>query len=521
MPTKLKLAAGLFAAAAVTTTATLVTTGTGGTAQARAATSAAGQSAAPLHWRTCPAAPAGDTYLPGTQCATVSVPLDWQHPNGRQIGIAVSRTPAKDSSDRQGVLLFNPGGPGEPGLATPAEAYAATSPAVRAALSRYDLIGFDPRGVGQSDPINCDLTPAQVLHSAPPYDLPGGAIADAAMARSIATSCARNAGALLPFMSTADTARDIDAIRAALGAPRVSMYFESYGTDLATVYDALFPGRTDRVVLDSVVDAQGQWQDQFEDDAAVMETRFNEFAARAAAEDPRLRLGATVPAVRERYLALVTRLNSTPATLDGVQVTGGLLETLLTLLLHTDTDAAGTPTPAPLLEYLEGVPGAPAAAQVGPAVAETVAELSGSSPTLSAALAVVCGDSPEPAGLAGYQAAAASDAARYPVTGGGYAEISPCAYWPARPSQPRVHASADGPRNLLLVTDSRDTQAPLAGALATRDALGARAAMVVSDGTSHILVGEHVACVDNAVASWLGAGRLPAHDEFCPAASGS
>jgi pimeloyl-ACP methyl ester carboxylesterase len=509
----LKAAVAVLAIVATLTTVDLAA----GSAHAGVAAPTVNDSAAQLHWHSCAPPSDGETYLSGTECTTLAVLLDRHHPAASAtMHIAVSRTPAKNRGSRQGVLLFNPGGPGQGGLTTPSADYAATTAKVRAAWDDYDLIGFDPRGTGQSDPVDCGLTPDQVLHSVPPYDLPGGTVANAAMARSIADACAKNAGSVLPFMSTADSARDIDALRAALGERRVSLYFESYGTALAVTYDTLFPGRTERVALDSVMDTQGQWQDQFEHDAAIMETRFDEFAGRAATNDAQFHLGATVPVVRRRYLSLVTRLNAKPVAIGGVTMTGGLLQTLLTNLLHTDTDGSDAPTPAALLQNLEAVPGAPTTAQVEPAVTGAVGRLSGAGQILSAALAIVCADSPASPDLAGYAAASARDAARYPITGGGYAQISPCAYWPVKPSNPRVRANADGPRNILLVTNSRDTHAPFTGALATRDALGSRAALVVSDDTSHILVGNHVACVDEATAAWFGAGSLPGHDLFCP-----
>lgn len=158
----------------------------------------------------------------------LQVPLDYRRPGGRQITVAVSRIPAADPATRRGVLLLNPGGPGGEGLDTPSEA----GPAGEPLLAAYDLIGCDPRGVGHSTPVTCGLTEAQLTPPLP-YPAPDGSIAaNVAFARSAAAACAARSGDLLPYITTANTARDMDRIRQALGTSRLSYYGDSYGTSV-------------------------------------------------------------------------------------------------------------------------------------------------------------------------------------------------------------------------------------------------------------------------------------------------
>ncbi|MFL6127368.1 alpha/beta fold hydrolase [Actinophytocola sp.] len=236
-----------------------------------------------LDWGACPSTP-GVVLDPRQECATLRVPLDYGKPGGERISLAVSRISTAAAGTRRGVLLLIPGGPGGAGLARP------TTQGLRlprSVLDRYDLIGFDPRGVGASTPVSCgfdprDLDPVAFL----PWPGPGGDVTESTeRARRMADACVRDGGPLVRHISTRDEARDIDRIRQALGEPRLSYWGTSYGTYAGAVYATMFPSHTDRVVLDSNDDpdprlvARG-WQANF---ALGAEDRFPDFAAWAAA----------------------------------------------------------------------------------------------------------------------------------------------------------------------------------------------------------------------------------------------
>ncbi len=152
------------------------------------------------------------------ECATLKMPLDYQHPEGRTLDLAISRTKSENPAKRRGVLLFNPGGPGAKGLMRPVGLNARMPKDVR---ERYDLIGFDPRGVGESSPITCGgLSQAEqgIGGAYRPETFPS----DVAWARGIADKCREKSGDVIPYITTRNTARDLDVIRAALGERKIS-----------------------------------------------------------------------------------------------------------------------------------------------------------------------------------------------------------------------------------------------------------------------------------------------------------
>lgn len=261
-----------------------------------------------LRWGPCPA----DVASPGLECSTLEVPLDYRHPDGQKIKIMVSRLASRNPSQRRGVLLTNDGGPGGPDLTFPAFLVQKGLP--QSVLDSYDVIGFDPRGVGYSTPVTCDLTPMQQARGKlPPYAVTAADVTkQAEEAKNIARQCAASKTAwMLPYVTTANTARDMDRIRAALGEPKISYYGTSYGTYLGAVYTTLFPQRSDRIVLDSNLGPGG-----FDTSAARLigrgfQDRFPDFAKFAAAH-PKDGLGTTRAQVTAKYFELAARLDKTP-----------------------------------------------------------------------------------------------------------------------------------------------------------------------------------------------------------------
>ena len=261
---------------------------------------AAGQ--AGLHWRSCNA---------GLRCASLRVPLDYARPAGRKITLALSEVPATaPPSQRQGILLVNPGGPGGSGTAMAGFVAQGLSPAVAA---RYDIIGFDTRGVGASVPsLHCD--PAFFAHERPNY-IPANAAAERVLigrAKSYAADCEKKYGWLLPYMTTANIARDMDQIRAATGQPKLSYLGYSYGTYIGQVYATLFPQRVRRMVLDSTVDPTGVWYaDNIAQDYAF-QGRIQAFYAWAARYNRVYHLGSTAAQVSRSWYTAQARLAAHP-----------------------------------------------------------------------------------------------------------------------------------------------------------------------------------------------------------------
>ncbi|HWL89511.1 MAG TPA: alpha/beta fold hydrolase [Polyangiaceae bacterium] len=190
----------------------------------------------PLQFGACPPEVAGP--YPNLTCATLQVPLDYDQPSGEKITLTISKAAATNPAKRRGVALLNRGGPGLNGLAT-AGARANALPAVNA---DYDIIGFDPRGVGHSTPISC--TDASFFnHPVPDPDSPATRDLNWKRSAEYAQACADNAGKYLPYMSMENYARDMDSIRVALGESKISYIGFSWGTYLGAVYSQLFPDK--------------------------------------------------------------------------------------------------------------------------------------------------------------------------------------------------------------------------------------------------------------------------------------
>ncbi len=183
------------------------------------------------------------------QCATLPVPLDADAPNGPRVSLALARRPASGKS--QGVLLTNPGGPGASGVEFLDDAGAVFGPAMR---SHFDIVSWDPRGVGESDGVRCedDLDEFYSVDRTPADQT--AIERNVEVAQKFAASCGRLSGPLLEHVSTADSVRDMDAIRAAMAVDKISYIGFSYGTLLGAEYAARYPRHIGRMVLDGAID---------------------------------------------------------------------------------------------------------------------------------------------------------------------------------------------------------------------------------------------------------------------------
>lgn len=240
----LVLALGLLLASAATTRA-------GGVQAPASAASGdfAGQGDTGIAWRSC-----ATDELPTRECGALAVPLSYREPQLGAISLAGARVPATDPARRIGSLFLNPGGPGVPAIASLPLQYAALPATVRA---RFDIVGFDPRGVGQSAPVRCFDNPKEqaALIARLPH-APVGPAEEAALLRGyedLARRCGERNAALLPHLSTFNVAQDLDRLRQAVGDAQLTYLGTSYGTYLGETYANLFPDRIRAMVLDGVI----------------------------------------------------------------------------------------------------------------------------------------------------------------------------------------------------------------------------------------------------------------------------
>jgi pimeloyl-ACP methyl ester carboxylesterase len=375
----------------------------------------------------------------------------------------------------------------------------------RAVLDRYDLVSFDPRGSGASAPVSCQFPDAEPEVGQRYPDADGSIDRNVAYARDLAARCAANAGDTLRFITTANTARDMDLIRTALGERRISYLGYSYGSYLGAVYRTLFPHRADRFVLDSNYDPALSRYQQLALASAGEALRLPDFTRWAAARDDRYHLGVTSAGVRATFDSLTARLDANPLTLpDGTRVTGNLVRVVTFEGLYRDANFPGL---AETWQLLAGAaPGARLKAALTPADNQP-----------SVQVAIHCNDSAWPRDIATYRRNVTLDRRLFPATAGFPANIWACAFWPYPQIEPTVRVTGTGHRDVLIVQNLRDPATPWIAAVGLRRALGPDAVLLSVDQgghTSYLFTGSP--CANDTTTAFLTRGVLPAGPKLCP-----
>ncbi|SFY43260.1 alpha/beta hydrolase [Streptomyces atratus] len=465
-------------------------------------------------WKRCEAASPAEF-----ECATIKVPLDYRVPGGKRIDLAISRIKSTAPDKRHGVLFSNPGGPGGQGLYMPLGMQESLP---ESAQQEYDLIGFDPRGVGQSSPVSCDLELEEENWLRPykeeTFDK------DVAWARDVANKCKEKAGDTLPHITTRNTARDMDLLRAILGEKKISYVGYSYGTYLGAVYTQLFPGRADRFVLDSAVDPARAWRGMIQWWAEGAEPAFDRWTEWAAERSEKYGLGDTPKRVDRTFWDLVAQADEKPIELDGQPINGddirsGMRGAVFSPEYATEgfvelkKAAAGEPASAKKLAAFAGSEG------TGTSGVSDAAEVPSDNMTASF-WAVVCGDNsaawsrdPER-----YRRDAIEDKGQYPLYGDFASSIKPCAFWdksvePATKVNNRVGS--------LVVQNEWDSQTPLPSGQALHADLKGSKMVTVLNGEGHGVYPNGNACTDGTVTAYLLTGKLPVKDVTCKATADS
>lgn len=404
---------------------------------------------APVHWVACQ----GGAGPKGYQCATLQVPRDPEHPGqGGTIGLALDRRPA--SGAKIGALLVNPGGPGASGVDFLPQIVAIMP---KSLLARFDVIGFDPPGVGRSAPINC-LDQAGLkayFHVDPEPTTPAAFEAMLAADRTFAAGCERMSGAELPYVSTVDAAMDMDYIRQAVGDQKLDYLGFSYGTYLGATYARLYPERIRAMVLDGAEDPSLAPIPSLDDQSAGFDHNLQAaLQACASSSSCPWKPGGDPVASFQQLLAEV-RANAVPVpgssdTVGPAEMLGGSLLTLydqsywkyLYQALAELADGNGTLMLDLFKTYLEASP-------------------DGSYPNLlEAEVAVNCLDAPAPAASA-IEADRPHAAAVAPVFGVAnlYSEFQ-CGVWPVPPTGRPGPVTAAGSPPILVVGSTGDPATP-------------------------------------------------------------
>jgi pimeloyl-ACP methyl ester carboxylesterase len=498
-----------------------VTAGLAATALAAALIPAAPASAAPpLSWGACPAGtsvPAGALPLDHYQCATLAVPLSYRDVHGPSISVAVGRLPAADQDHKLGTLFYNPGGPGQLGRIPPV-----LTPELH---QRFDIVGFDPRGIGASTTAHCFTSPDQVAVlkrvAAQFPTTPEETEQEIADVFTVDDLCARNAGPLYRHLSTANIARDLDRLRAAVGSPTLSYFGYSYGTVIGETYANLFPDRVRAIVLDAVDDPVNWTTGYHPADATVpfsvrlgadlgAQQALRSFLA-ACAADTRCAFRQPGADLLAKYNHVLDRLAAGPVTyIDPAtgQPTAIRYPDAVSRIIEYLTDAAHSPELARFLQALD-TPTAVAAVPMA-------APISTGFDSLLAGAATYCADSVNPTDPAAWPRFAAATDLRARGFGPHYTYLSlPCVRFPSADAD---HYAGPWNRNtahpVLLVGNSQgDPATPYDGAQRTAGLLG-NARLLTLDTFGHGSLGRSQ-CVDDAVDSYFIRLRLPAVGTVC------
>jgi pimeloyl-ACP methyl ester carboxylesterase len=478
-----------------------------------------------LSWKDCGSA-MGESF----QCARARVPLDYKHPRGRSISISLIRHLAGNPAQRVGSLLLNPGGPGGSGVAFLRN----TLPLIPAELqARFDLVSFDPRGIGESTPVRCFASVAeqQAFFNTLPLPFPNGAAEEATLirgSRDFAERCAERNADLLPHMATADVARDMDLMRAALGESSLTYLGVSYGTFLGATYANLFPNRVRAVVLDGSVDPI-EWTTGHDDEADRVPTfirlgshvgaaqTLGEFLRLCAEAGPArcpFAVGTDRQATADRFAGLMNRLRATPVLVPTPAGPVPLTYAeVVSLLLRT-------------LYYQDAWPFAAAALQQldlgdGQLMYQLSLALVPPSTTYDnqaeSQKAVVCADSDNPGRARAWPPAARAADKEAPYFGSPWTYSTlPCADWPSSSHKDRYVGPFDRvTANPVLVVGTRfDPATPYIGARALADELG-NARLLTLDGWGHTALFQPSSCAHDAMVNYLVNLTLPAEGTVC------
>lgn len=470
------------------------------------------QVGAPVEWEPCVFSGGAQVDLPpGTECGTLAVPIDYDNPDSGVADLALIRMPA--TGEKIGSLVVNPGGPGESGVEAAVSMVTALPAEVR---ERFDFVGFDPRGVGSSTPAvwcNSDADNDELRADPTVEYTPEGVAHINQMTEEFIARCVDKMGTeFLENVGTDNVARDLDAIREAVGDDKLTYLGYSYGTRIGAAYAEQFPQNVRAMILDGAVDPNA---DPFEADikqATAFQNAFNDFAADCAT-DPDCPLGTDPTKAVERYQSLIEPLIAEPGTttdprgLSHSDATVGTIMTLYSPSLWRHLKQG--------LTELESGRG-----DTMLILADMYMRRSQDGSYTNAndvRIAVNCVDKPRENDMAKLveQDRLLREAAPF-MSYGEFTGLTPtptCGMWPVEPtSEPHEVSVPDLPPTLV-VSSTGDPATPYEAGAELAKQLGG--GMLTFDGTQHTVVFQGNACVDDYATQYLIDGAMPAPGARC------
>lgn len=470
-----------------------------------------------LTWGTCAPDAAGTPVAAGMQCTTATAPIDWADPTGETLSLALIRHQATKKNSL-GSLFVNPGGPGGSGLNFVRDSldYAVGKPL----QENYDIVGFDPRGVGQSTPVTCYTDPTQtddVLYGLTPAARGSDEwiAAREAASRDFAAACAVNTGELLAHVDTVSAAKDLDMLRYALGDTHLNYLGYSYGTLLGATYAEKFPSHVGRMVLDGALDPTSTGTVVTQTQAVAFEGALRSYLAWCLSQNDCPVAGdGTVDSALNAIIDLLKNVEERPLPPSGAETRTLGADTLVTAII------------APLYDknawtYLSTVLTAALARDAGP-VFESADWYNGRDSggtyrdnSTEAFLAINCMDYPSSPDPATWQTDAAALAAAAPVIGPyfGFGDIM-CANWPFPATRAPGPIVALGSPDILVIGTTGDPATPYQWAVNLSEQLS-KGHLISYRGEGHTAYNKSNSCVDDAVTKFYLAGVVPAADPQC------
>ncbi|WP_445258614.1 alpha/beta hydrolase [Nocardioides aurantiacus] len=444
------------------------------------------------------------------ECARLTVPLDYAEPDGETIEVALLRVPAGKPDERVGQLVVNPGGPGGSGVE-----YASGGETVFGSTlaAYYDIVGFDPRGVGSSTALEC-ATAAQTdefLASDPDPDTRAEVQRNDRLTKDYGEGCLERSGDLARHVSTVEVARDVDVLRGALGERQLDWFGASYGTTIGATYAELFPGNVRRMVLDGAV-AQNIPEDQ----AAVDQARGFQTALDAYLRDcleKGCSLGDDLGEAQRRLSAFLEDVDREPLPTgqQGRPLTEGLAVYGIFLPLYVQTywplltealrraiqDGDGSQLLTLSDQYTQRTPDGYQGNQT------------------EALYAVNCADSSESVPLSQVPSRFGEFEAVAPVFARIFAYgLATCESWPIEPEEERPEIRGEGAAPILVVGTTRDPATPYRWAEELSQELES-GVLLSRDGDGHTAFQQGNACIDKAIEAYLVAGKVPEDGRSC------
>ncbi len=474
-----------------------------------------------LDWEDCPAPsqaegggsapsplPNGGTW----QCATMKAPLDWDDPKGDTIGIALIRAQTSGPADRRiGSLVFNFGGPGGSGVST-LPAFGEDYEKLR---TRYDLVSFDPRGVGRSAGVRCE-NDRQLDAYFQQDTTPDDAAERATLLENTEefnAACERNSGKTLPHVRTTDAARDMDLMRQVLGDRRLYYFGISYGTELGGVYAHLFPKNVGRAVFDAVVDPTQTSEQGALGQARGFQRALDNYAEDCTSQVEDCPVGDTAEDVKNRIADLLKDLDAKPIPgafpreLTQSAATNGIAQALyskdfwpyLTEGLEQAYDGDGRI----LMLLSDSMNGR--------------SENGEYSNIAAANVSINCADDKPRYSVADVEARLPEFRAASPLFGDFLAwSMVTCTDWPVPGAADHPDVSAPGAAPILVIGNTGDPATPYEGAGRMVDALGEGVGVELTyRGQGHGAYDSKNECVQSAVNGYLLDGTVPAAGTVC------